>query len=190
MNQTGTTNSNFGSDLDAIGDINLDGIPDWIIGSRNAYTQVGTGAFVQGQASVFSGMTLVLAQTIDLGGGCSAGAPPVLMLDAPPILASTRQIATSGFPPNSGGLLYVHFAPAIQFPIAPGCVLALDPAAFNSWIPIPLVHDASGATSFNVTLPSTPFLAGSSATLQATTAQAGAPLGIAMSNGLQLDFGY
>ena len=189
--RSGSPGDSFGVGLAELGDLNQDGVPDWIAGSWGAPTLLPTQVTVYGQASVFSGATLATAALSNLGGGCGSGSAPTLSLSGAPVLGMTRIIATNGFPPNSSGFLFAEFsAPVLQPLGSSSCVLALDLTRFSSWVPVPITHDTSGSWSLFFPVSSGTFLAGLPVTLQAAVFNFSSPLGIELSNALSLVYGY
>lgn len=95
------------------------------------------------------------ASSAQLGPGCSdgGGAGPLLDIDAPPVLGSTRTLTITGGAPNSPGILFFS-PPGASSPLPGGCTLYVANAQLTIFLFV--LTDGTGSWSFTGTVPSDP----------------------------------
>jgi hypothetical protein len=111
-----------------------------------------------------------------------------LSLSATPKLGQVVTLALSGaLPFTSGGFVYSEI-PASSTPVAPGCEVYVDIAAFNEFAAIFTTPFGSHALTYP--LPTNTLLSGVMLRVQAYLLTPGVGSGFGLSNGLELTLGY
>jgi hypothetical protein len=167
------------------GDVNLDGVPDLLVGDGSSDLPV-TDA---GRLRVISGVALSAAGVVDLGGGCGAGPVASFFTADPPVIGGSPTLALSGATPLAVGNLALDFGFDVPTTLGSGCVFHLDLAHAASWTLIPVATDATGGFSFPIAVPTIPLAAGLPVTMQVFLF-GGGPFGFELSNGVRATLGF
>lgn len=128
------------------------------------------------------------AATVPVGLGCGGGPVAPLLWTSLPILATTSTFSLGHGAPLAVGDLYVSSIPAAPLAIGGGCHVYLDlPSAFPL---LPIVTDPSGTWVFALNLPNLPGLSGAQVAVQGVLYGTAGPLGVDLTNGVNLTIGY
>lgn len=133
---------------------------------------------------------LVAADAISVGVGCGANTMDPPDLDASqPVLGSTLDIDVSECAPGTQGLLYFSFGAPVGVAL-PGVACTIEVDFPNAFLLTPFTTDANGEFNVSFPLAAAPGVAGSEVTLQAVVFPTTGPLGVDLTSGLLLRFGY
>jgi hypothetical protein len=134
---------------------------------------------------------LPLAQVTTFGLGCgggSTGQGPLAMNVTVPRLGRFVTFTILGVPAGSGpATLYASLPPAQPLALGSGCIVYLD---FASLAPVTTIAHSGSIAEFTTWLPDLPVLAGIKLRFQAIMVYAAAPLGFALTRGVETVFGF
>ncbi|MFG0316136.1 MAG: integrin alpha [Planctomycetota bacterium JB042] len=163
----------LGDTLGAAGDVDADGVPDFVVGSNMA----------AGAAFVLSGGNVPPAHP-PFGAGCagSLGTAPILSLVGSSAAGGHLTLTVDHLgASNAPGVLLGGLAET-SLPAGCGCSLLVQPVVLQ----LPLALDPFGMLFAGFTIP--PGLSGATVKLQLLLADAGNPCGFSATNGVSLSF--
>lgn len=158
------------------------------VGQDLWFLTTGGGIHGGGTLGRFTPQGGAQAAVATLGNSCGAG-PNVPALGATnPVIGQSFATVLGGADPGRPGGLFVSFPGAAPVPIGGGCTLWVDPA--NPGLLAPFLTSALGTWSLSLPVPPDIGFVGVRYRLQAAVLDAAAPLGVDITNGLELTLGY
>lgn len=160
------------------GDVDGDGVGDFVIGNANAAQR-------RGGWQLISGRTLAGMQVKPVN--CYAGPFPPTLGITRPVLGQWMTVAGRDAPTGSLGTIAISLLPPQRTNLGvAGCDAWLDPA---TWVTLG-TPPSSGSWQFAVPLPAVQQLSGLEVALQGFFAGTNTPIGFDLTNGVWARFGY
>jgi hypothetical protein len=157
---------------------------------RVANYDYGTPIATYHPGTFYVTVTAATAAKAQVGPGCSslgAGGAPILDIDAPPVLGSTRTLQITGAVANSPGLL-LFSSPGASSPIAGGCTLYVVQAQMVIFQFV--ATNGFGSWSFTGSVPSDPSVECGKLILQAAILPVTGNPSYQVTSGLECTLGY
>lgn len=130
---------------------------------------------------------VVQASTTAVGTGCGGGTQPPSLTATPPVLGQTLTFTLGGGTPDATGILVVSPGPSVSTPLGSGCTVFVDLG--TAFTLTSLSTGTGGSGSFALPLAPAPWMAGMTFTAQAALFGTAGPLGVDLTNGLELTLG-